>query len=234
MTASRQKQGLQSSLAHRPSRPSGLRDTEGLNMSALREEVDDDNNSDAGVALGSTNGMHDDEWQHLQRQAAQATYEQLYPRDRAPISYARTTSGGIMGAQHQAAGLTSFTESQQLENQGLSAGLGGNLTRRFSEYSAAPLGRDGNKRSQWSTALGFGDLDTIAGSRRHSMADTPTRRNSLAAAAADDSATFFPVSNDGAAIDYSNEVDNNEVQQSVMTPQQDCKFYPSPCLLELH
>ena len=48
------------------------------------------------------------------------------------------------------------------------------------------------RRSQWQSSLGFGTIPEPPHSRRHSMAEMPTRRGSLAAAAANQDALFSP------------------------------------------
>jgi hypothetical protein len=60
-----------------------------------------------------------------------------------------------------------------------------NTMRRLSEQALAPYDRqagtdaDGGRNAKWSTALGFGGIPENPQSRRHSMADVPTRHPSL-------------------------------------------------------
>ncbi|KAF4554287.1 PSP1-like protein [Elsinoe fawcettii] len=68
------------------------------------------------------------------------------------------------------------------------------LTRRFSELTGLGVPGEGARRGQWHTSLGFGALPDIPQSRRHSMAEMPTRRNSLVGAL-DPAGPFSPIDN---------------------------------------
>lgn len=59
------------------------------------------------------------------------------------------------------------------------------LTRRFSELTGLGGHNESPRRGQWHSSLGFGLLPDIPQSRRHSMAEMPTRRNSLSASSPD-------------------------------------------------
>ncbi|KAG8629629.1 hypothetical protein KVT40_003494 [Elsinoe batatas] len=66
------------------------------------------------------------------------------------------------------------------------------LTRRFSELTGLGAPGEAARRGQWQSSLGFGTLPDIPQSRRHSMAEMPTRRNSLAGAL-DQGGPFSPL-----------------------------------------
>jgi len=84
-------------------------------------------------------------------------------------------------------------QSEQAIDDTSDAGLTTGLEEQFGQLQGlgAPTS-EGPRRSHWQSSLDFGTLPEVPHSRRHSMADIPTRRNSLVAAAADESAMFSP------------------------------------------
>ena len=75
------------------------------------------------------------------------------------------------------------------------------LTRRFSELTGLGSSGDTSRRNQWQSSLGFGALPEIPQSRRHSMAEMPTRRNSLVGApGTNDQALDFASTNSNSPI----------------------------------
>ncbi|PSK54761.1 hypothetical protein B9Z65_3850 [Elsinoe australis] len=83
---------------------------------------------------------------------------------------------GFHSAYHHAPALPASEEVIDEEPEQYTAA---GLTRRFSELTGLGGPSEGSRRGQWQTTLGFGTLPDIPQSRRHSMAEMPTRRNSL-------------------------------------------------------
>ena len=171
-------------LLHRPSRPSMLSEvTEGTSMAALREENDDDDltEPDAGVPLPPRAGilrspqmgnLHTTLNASTRVRNRASTADNSHP---AALRSMQPYNEAVIDESDDAETATDLLESRF----GALAGFG-------------TQSGDSSRRGLWQTSLGFGDLETIPQSRRHSLADIPTRRNSLSAAAANEQAVFSP------------------------------------------
>ena len=157
------------SLLHRPSRPSMLSEvTEGMNMMALREEFDDDDaNSGVPINAGHSPSL-------LLRQTA---LENARARSGASLDHSHSSSAFSRPSQQTSVNPETGFSIYQEQYQGRS----GIPERRSTEITGhIPIQNDKNGRPvKYHTLLGFGDLEEIPQSRRHSLAELQTRRNSL-------------------------------------------------------
>lgn len=173
-TPSRSRQGV-SGPQYRPMRPSGLGEavyTEGRPLGQL-SEVEDDEGPDQGVLLASPRARHE-QLSDLSGSALlrQATHESARAKhgsaslaasaaEDARRSVRNPTSGNVQP------GAESAVEDDDFEQ--IYTGRPSDLSQSFVQDS---------HRGMWSTSLGFG-MDEFSQSRRHSLADIPTRRGSL-------------------------------------------------------
>jgi hypothetical protein len=157
---------------YRPMRPSGLGETiyaEGRPLGQLSEVEDDE---DQGVSLASL-------------RARQDRQDQLSDLSNALLRQATHVNAR---AKHGSASLgASAAEDvrRSMSNNYVQSGAESAIEDDDSEqlYSGRvnlgqPMVQDSTHRGMWSTSLGFG-MDDITQSRRHSLADIPTRRGSL-------------------------------------------------------
>lgn len=173
----------QQAYMHRPSRPSGLSEVlEGPS----RDEVDDER-----VAMGSyheSTSQYNRQYQNgyagftkPMQPTAMDVMRHTNRRDLADSFDGLQLDAHNLSLHQASANMRSVEESAVDDDEvsytfdatGRSRGFLPNLSHQ------AEL----NKRAGWSTELGFGELAEAPQSRRHSLADLPTRRNSLSAAA---------------------------------------------------
>ncbi|KAG9720124.1 PSP1-domain-containing protein, partial [Aureobasidium melanogenum] len=170
-TPSRTRAGIPGS-QYRPMRPSGLGETsyaEGRPLGQL-SEVEDDEGPDQGVLLANHRARQDpisDVSNALLRQAthesARAKHGSASLNPSAAEEVRRSMSDNY--AQTGAESAIEDDDSEQLYS-----GRSLNLSQSMAQ--------DSTHRGMWSTSLGFG-MDDMTQSRRHSLADIPTRRGSL-------------------------------------------------------
>ncbi|KAK5003624.1 hypothetical protein LTR28_009936 [Elasticomyces elasticus] len=165
----------------------------------LQEVEDDDDESDAGVKL-PTISPRIDHFTDTNRIALlrHAAVENARARQRTTTGMASASAddsvprlgrgsyhGSVVGATDD------VIEETEEQDQTLGRGIGPASARRFSEHSTLPnthaqhtdqtdpRRNDDSKRPQWQSRLGFGEVEIVSQSRRHSLADVPTRRGSL-------------------------------------------------------
>ncbi|KAG9691272.1 PSP1-domain-containing protein, partial [Aureobasidium melanogenum] len=170
-TPSRTRAGIPGS-QYRPMCPSGLGETiyaEGRPLGQL-SEVEDDEGPDQGVLLTNHRARQDpisDVSNALLRQAthesARAKHGSASLNPSAAEEVRRSMSDNY--AQTGAESAIEDDDSEQLYS-----GRSLNLSQSMAQ--------DSTHRGMWSTSLGFG-MDDMTQSRRHSLADIPTRRGSL-------------------------------------------------------
>lgn len=188
-----------SGLQHRPSRPSMLSEmsNEG-GLSKLKEVEDDDdestNGSNHGVALQSNEAAKTIELLTRENNILrQQQYNSTRARPRSSTSNAYGTASGY-ALQEPLAEESEYAIDELDEINELHLASQGILGRRMSEYGAtqprvpsyAPLENrklENVKKAYWQSSLGFGGLEDIPQSRRHSFADVPTRQGSVSSAA---------------------------------------------------
>jgi len=189
-----------SGLQHRPSRPSMLSEMSNEGGLSKLKEVDDDddestNGSNHGVALQSNEAAKTIEMltreNIILRQQQQYSNARVRPRSSTGNAY-NTNSGYALQepvAEESEYAIDELDEINEIHisNQGM-------LARRLSEYgptsqpripSYAPLENrklENVKKAYWQSSLGFGGLEDIPQSRRHSFADVPTRQGSVSSA----------------------------------------------------
>ena len=186
-----------SGLQHRPSRPSMLSEMSNEGGLSKLKEVDDDddestNGSTQGVQLQSNEAKT---IEILARENAILRQQQYHnsrirPRSSTTNAYSLGNGYGLQEpvpeeSDYAIDELDEINELQDITNKGL-------LGRRMSEYGAGqrvpPYTSLENrklenvKKAYWQSSLGFGGLQDIPQSRRHSFADVPTRQGSVSSA----------------------------------------------------
>lgn len=151
---------------YRPMRPSGLGETiyaEGRPLGQVSEVEDDE---DQGVALAGLKARHDQISDLSNALLRQATHES-----------ARAKHGSAsLGAS--AADDVRRSMSDNCAQSGAESAIEDDDSDQLYSGRALNIGQDNTHRGMWSTSLGFG-MDDMTQSRRHSLADIPTRRGSL-------------------------------------------------------
>lgn len=173
-------------MLHRPSRPSTLSEVfEGPNPSFSLGPPDRDS---YGIRRAtSPNKSPDGRRESLVESTTNpllrhATKARARHGQSASISETRSSSGYPPGYPFSAGSATEQAIDEEYGGDEYGANA---LTRRFSELTGLGGPADEGRRGQWHSSLGFGMLPDIPQSRRHSMADMPTRRNSSAGGAGD-------------------------------------------------
>lgn len=186
-------------LQHRPSRPSMLSEmsSEG-GLGKLKEVDDDDDESTSGSSHGAA--MQSSEAKTIEMLARENAMLRQQNMNNARLRPRSSTSsafglGGTYGLQETLTEESDYAideldeigELQEITSKGLSG-------RRMSEYSAAGQPKlspyvtlenrklENVKRANWQSSLGFGGINDIPQSRRHSFADVPTRQGSVSSA----------------------------------------------------
>ncbi|PNS15014.1 hypothetical protein CAC42_2243 [Sphaceloma murrayae] len=170
-------------LPHRPSRPSMLSEVfEGHSPAQMHERHSHDREMhSARIATSpmSPDGRRDNPIDSSHKPLLRhATKARARHGQSASISDTRSPTG-FRSAYHHTPTLPA---SEDVIDEGADQYSAAGLTRRFSELTGLGGPGDGSRRGQWQTSLGFGTLPDIPQSRRHSMAEMPTRRNSLVGA----------------------------------------------------
>ena len=183
-----------SGLQHRPSRPSMLSEMSNEGGLSKLKEVDDDddestNGSTQGVQLQSSEAKT---IEILARENAILRQQQYHnsrirPRSSTTNAYSLGNGYGLQEpvpeeSDYAIDELDEINELQDIANKSM-------LGRRMSEYAAgqrvSPYTSLENrklenvKKAYWQSSLGFGGLQDIPQSRRHSFADVPTRQGSV-------------------------------------------------------
>jgi hypothetical protein len=185
-----------SGLQHRPSRPSMLSEMSNDGGLSKLKEVDDDddestNGSNHGVALQSNEAKT---IEILARENAILRQQQYHnsrirPRSSTSNAFGLGTAYGLQEALPEESdyAIDELDELNELQGLPSKASLG----RRMSEYGAGGPPRippytslenrklENVKKAYWQSSLGFGGLEDIPQSRRHSFADVPTRQGSV-------------------------------------------------------
>lgn len=180
-TWDRQRSTPSQQLPHRPSRPSMLSEVfEGANPALLADRPDREsyNMRSATSPDGRRESLVESSNSQLLRHATKA-------RARHGQSASTSDARGAAGLHYGFNTLSPTSEvdhvidEEQDQDQYSAAGL----TRRFSELTGLGGHLEGSRRGHWQSSLGFDLLPDIPQSRRHSMAEMPTRRNSLVGSA---------------------------------------------------
>lgn len=172
------------SLQRRTSRTAGLGVVANTGLDRLHEEEDDED----------YHGHHENHSQARRIERLEKENAQL----RAAQASNRTFSTSALTNPSGSSAFRSFRSQASLpeeyddavDDQESMSGSGllqrrDNAIRRMSEQALTPYDRqgpvdaDGNRNAKWQTALGFGGIPENPQSRRHSMADVPTRHPSL-------------------------------------------------------
>ncbi|KAK6000678.1 hypothetical protein QM012_003403 [Aureobasidium pullulans] len=170
-TPSRARAGIPGS-QYRPMRPSGLGETiyaEGRPLGQL-SEVEDDEGPDQGVLLTNPRARQDPISDVSNALLRLATHESARAKH-GSASLGPSAAEDVrrsMSDNYAQSGAESAIEDDDSEQ--LYPGRSLNLSHSMAQ--------DNTHRSMWSTSLGFG-MDDMTQSRRHSLADIPTRRGSL-------------------------------------------------------
>jgi hypothetical protein len=189
----RTRLGQNPSLQRRTSRTSGL----GLDSGGLGRvrEVEDDEEED--VSLSSHSALYNTQPRHMSRMDQDnSQLRPMHPRDRTMSATSSATvpaTSAFRGSRiHGALPEEYDTAVDDHESMSGSGTLPRreNGLRRMSEHAGMPYERqnlnspdarahDNTRKAQWSTSLGFGSIPEAPQSRRHSLADVPTRHGSF-------------------------------------------------------
>jgi hypothetical protein len=189
----RTRLGQNPSLQRRTSRTSGL----GLDSGGLGRvrEVEDD--EEEGVPLSSSSALYNTQPRHMPRMDQDTSQlRSMHPRDRtmsatssatvpAASTYRSSRLHGTVPEEYD----TAVDDHESMSGSGTLPRRENGL-RRMSEQAGMPYERqdlnspdarahDNTRRAQWSTSLGFGSIPEAPQSRRHSLADVPTRHGSF-------------------------------------------------------
>ncbi|KAI5271205.1 PSP1-domain-containing protein [Aureobasidium subglaciale] len=177
-TPSRSRAGIPGGAQYRPMRPSGLGETvytEGRSLGQL-SEVEDDEGPDQGVLLANPRVRQEQLTDLSSTLLRQATLENAR-KQRGSASL------GISAAEDVRRSLNHSFSPENYTTSGVDSAIEDDDPDQL--YSGRPhnlshsTAQDNTHRGMWSTSLGFG-MDDVSQSRRHSLADIPTRRGSLA------------------------------------------------------
>jgi hypothetical protein len=155
---------------YRPMRPSGLGETvyaEGRPLGQLNE-VEDDGGPDHGLSLASLRARQDQLSDLSNALLRQATHESARAKH-GSASLGASAAEDVrrsMSDNYVQSGAESAIEDDDSESFYPGTALTQSMTQ------------DNTHRGMWSTSLGF-EMDDVSQSRRHSLADIPTRRGSL-------------------------------------------------------
>jgi len=183
-----------SGLQHRPSRPSMLSEMSNDGALGNLKEVDDDddestNGSNHGVTLQQSNEAKTIEL--LARENAMLRQQQYHSRIRPRSSTSNAYGLGGYALQETLPEESDYAidELEELQQDMQTKAM---LGRRMSEYGASSQPRmspsytslenrkiENVKKAYWQSSPGFGGLQDIPQSRRHSFADVPTRQGSI-------------------------------------------------------
>lgn len=207
-----------SGLQHRPSRPSMLSEMSNEGGLSKLKEVDDDddestNGSTQGVQLQSNEAKT---IEILARENAllrqQQYHNRIRPRSSTTSAYGLGNGFGIQEPVLEQSDYAIDELDEINELQGITGN--GMLGRRMSEYGAAPRASaytsaenrklENVKKAYWQSSLGFGGLEDIPQSRRHSFADVPTRQGSVSSVGDPLSAHDGNLQENISAKDYTN------------------------------
>ncbi|KAF2149374.1 PSP1-domain-containing protein [Myriangium duriaei CBS 260.36] len=203
-TWDKQRTAPSQQLPHRPSRPSMLSEVlEGSNPAFASERYDRESYGMRGTTSpdGRRDNLVESSNNQLLRHATKA---------RARHGQSASTSDARSPSSYHSSFLSMPSPSsveQVIDEEPDSDQYNtGALSRRFSELAGlgGPPTFDGSRRGQWQSSLGFGLLPDIPQSRRHSMADMPTRRNSLVGATSEPPAET-PTAKDSTSLLHLNE-----------------------------
>ncbi|KAH8811816.1 hypothetical protein F5884DRAFT_671004 [Xylogone sp. PMI_703] len=186
-------------LQHRPSRPSMLSEmsNDGMGLGKLKE-VDDDDDGSADSSNHDTRVQSNEAKtiELLARENAilrQQQYQSRLGRRASTTATHPLANGyGLQDPLREESDYAIDELDEIHELQGITSG--GQLARRLSEYGTgqtsrvSPYGHLENrklenvKKAYWQSSLGFGGLEDIPQSRRHSFADIITRQGSISSA----------------------------------------------------
>ncbi|OTA54924.1 hypothetical protein K449DRAFT_439054 [Hypoxylon sp. EC38] len=198
--AGRQRPLGHPALQHRPSRPSMLSEmsNEGAMLGKVKEVEDDDDESTSD----STQGTHQQQsaeaktiemltrenamLRQQQQQQQQYHNSRLRPRASTAATYGLGNGYGVRGTVPEESdyAIDELDES----HEGQDGASKRSLARRMSEYASGtyrspyPVENrklENVKKAFWQSSLGFGSINDIPQSRRHSFADVPTRQASI-------------------------------------------------------
>ena len=173
------------SLQRRTSRPSGMGGLDS-GLGKVREDDDEEEHERFGPPAESYDASHAHRTQRLEQENAQLRYA-LQSRDRTFSSTSAIQSkvtripSGVPEEYDNA-----VDDQEDMSGSGLLQRRG-NSVRRMSEQAGMPYDRqqqspsnfDSSRKAHWQTSLGFGAIQEAPQSRRHSLADVPTRHGSL-------------------------------------------------------
>lgn len=200
------------SLLHRPQRSSYLgKLAEYTDGSAVAEEIGDlESPTESYVSARSHGRPSESSRSPLVRQATVANIDMA---NNAYFGYTPSSSARnpvSLQTDH------SFDHTATTSSNG---GLGSLAAMSSALQGLGALQGEAHRRGHWQTSLDFGALPDVPQSRRHSMAEIPTRRNSLVAAAANDSAMFSPSASDDPVDDpFNTAARKNTAQRSRKFP----------------
>ena len=170
------------SLQRRTSRPGGM----SVLDSGLGKVREDEDEEERGSFSNAADHYEAQRAQRLEQENAQLRYA-LQSRDRTLSSNATAQSrhsrmpSGVPEEYD-----TAVDDQEDMSGSGVLQRRGNNV-RRMSEQSGMPYERhqqspsniDSSRKAHWQTSLGFGPIQEAPQSRRHSLADVPTRHGSL-------------------------------------------------------
>jgi hypothetical protein len=171
-------------LQRRTSRTAGLGVVDATGLDRLHEEEGDEDYQGQSMSNSQLRRLERLEKENAQLRAAQASNRTFSTSAITP-----TTSSAFRSYRTQGALPEEYDDA--VEDQESMSGSGllqrrDNMMRRMSEQALPPFERQsgadydgGRNASKWSTSLGFGSIPEIPQSRRHSMADVPTRHPSM-------------------------------------------------------
>lgn len=207
-TPSRSRPGV-SGAQYRPMRPSALGETvytEGRPLGQL-SEVEDDEGPDQGVLLANPRTRQEQSSDTVSNALLrQATHES------ARAKHGSASLSAVAAEDARRSVRTSTTADSSVKS-GTDYAIEDDdveqvYTGRSPNLLGQPFAQDGGHRSMWSTSLGFG-VDENTQSRRHSLADIPTRRGSLAAGLGSPTQTYNSVASAFANMPHGLDYENN-------------------------
>jgi hypothetical protein len=172
------------SLQRRTSRPSGIGGLES-GLGKVREDDGEEERSPLGLPSAGFDNTQAQRAQRLEQENAQLRYAlQAQERNFSGNTHNQNRntriSGGVRKEDDNA-----VDDGDDLSGSGLLQRRA-NSGRRMSEQTGLPYERQSSpnnlenaRRAQWQTSLGFGAIPEAPQSRRHSLADVPTRHGSM-------------------------------------------------------
>lgn len=230
ITGSRNRGIPHSGLQHRPSRPSMLSEmsNDGGMLGKVKEDEDDED-SDVGLPQDHHQSVEAKTIEMLTRENAMLRQQQYHANRMRPRASTGFGLGNGYGLHDPVPEESSDYAVDLDDSNDVDLATKRAFGRRMSEFGAGPFRSsfslenrplESVKKAIWSSSLGFGGLQDLPQSRRHSFADVPTRQPSIGSIG-DQILSQEPGTQDGQHIQ---EFGSGHFENHLLSSSNACKF----------